>query len=798
MLGHRHPPLASRRRDGPDLPPPILVIRPMHPAPSTLSAAPASAFSTPSIKTPARRHARPVPRPLALLIRQCLGAGLSLAAASTWAQTAAPADAAPTAPAASQPAPDTQNPPKKPAQASEGGDRSLPSVTVYAQPETIGGLQKSYSGGQFARGGYLGLLGVTDLMNVPFSTTNYTSELIQNQQAQSVADVVMNDASVRTLTSRGGFGDDFQIRGLQVGNSDIAINGLLGLAPSTRIPIESIERVEVLKGPGALTSGVGPNGSVGGTINVVTKRAGDIPLTRLSAMYMGRSQFGTHLDVGRRFGEQNEWGVRFNGLLRGGEGNIRGGRDNLALGSLGVDYAGERTRWSMDVIISNGSTREFRPQTSFSGTAGVPAVPSARVNFYPGQRIDDNNTRTVMTRVEHDVNDNMMVYAGVGYTQYSFKQNLPNGRPDALGNFNVFNSWYDQDTKSKAGDIGLRARFTTGPVRHTLALGANYLDQETAYFYTTSTAIPSNLYNPVPAPEITVPRGSPSKSAVVRQTSFAIADTMSFGDSFLLTLGLRDQTLQQESYSVTTGDRTSRYKSSAITPLVGVVFKPIQNVSIYANHTSGLSRGGTAGPSTANAGETFPPQKSKQNELGVKVDWGRMTTQAALYEIKRPSSITDPVTNVYSFGGEQRNRGLELTAYGELQPGLRLMASAAFQQARLTRTAGGVNQGNDAAGVPDRNFNLGLDWDTPWVRGLSVNGRVISTSSVYADAANRLRVDAWTRMDIGARYAMRVANKPVVFRASVENVTNKQYWVVSNYVTVGAPRTLMLTASVDL
>ncbi len=181
----------------------------------------------------------------------------------------------------------------------------------------------------------------------------------------------------------------------------------------------------------------------------------------------------------------------------------------------------------------------------------------------------------------------------------------------------------------------------------------------------------------------------------------------------------------------------------------------------------------------------------------MKVDWGQLTTQAAVYQIRRPASITDPATNLFSFDGEQRNRGVELTAYGELQRGLRLMASAAFQSARLTKTAGEINQGNDAAGVPERTFNLGLDWDVPGVQGFSLNGRVINTSAVYADAASSLRVDAWTRLDIGARYAMKVADKPVTLRASLENVTDRQYWVVSNYVTVGAPRTLMMSAAVD-
>jgi iron complex outermembrane receptor protein len=229
-----------------------------------------------------------------------------------------------------------------------------------------------------------------------------------------------------------------------------------------------------------------------------------------------------------------------------------------------------------------------------------------------------------------------------------------------------------------------------------------------------------------------------------------------------------------------------------------VVFKPQNNVSVYANYTAGLSAGGTAGPSTANAGQVFAPQKSKQYEMGVKVDWGRMTTQAALYQIQRPGSMTDPVTNVYSFGGETRNRGLELTAYGEIQKGLRLLASAAFNDATLTRTAGGVNQGNEANGVPERTFNLGLDWDAPWVEGLSLNGRVIHTSAMYYDAANILRMPGWTRLDLGARLRTNVAGKPVVLRASLENVSNKSYWVTaSGYTTTGAPRTLMLSAQVD-
>lgn len=707
------------------------------------------------------------PKPLAHRMRQCLGASLALLAVGASAQTTT--------------------------------GTTLQEVVVSDQAEAIGGLQKTYSGGQFARGGSLGILGITDLMNVPFSTTNYTSELIENQQALSVADVVMNDASVRPLTSRGGFGDDFQIRGFTVPNGDIAMNGLFGLSPTTRVPLEMIERVEVLKGPGALANGVGPSGSVGGSINVVTKRAADVPLTRLTTTYMSDAQFGTHLDVGRRFGEENQWGVRVNGAWRNGEGNIDGGNQRLGLGSLGLDYLGTRLRWSLDAFVSRGETKEFRPQTSFAaGITQIPEPPSARLNFYPGTDLKDN-VKTTISRIEYDLNDATTVYGSVGYTDLDYKQIFPSGRPNSAGNFNVSNAYYDFYSKTTSADAGIRTRFNTGSVRHTLALGVNLLSQESGYFYTTSTTTnPSSLYNPSALPAITATRNPAVKANELTQSSIALADTMSFAnDRVLLTLGLRDQTMEQEAFSQVTGARASRYKASAVTPLAGLVVKPLNNVSLYTNYTAGLTRGGTAGPGTANVGETFAPQKSKQHEIGVKVDWGRLTTQAAVYQITRPNALTDPATLIYSFGGEQRNRGLELTAYGEVQRGLRVMASAAFNDAKLTRTAGGVNQGNEATGVPDRTFNVGLDWDMPWLPGLSLNGRVINTSSVYADAANRLTVPSWTRVDIGARYATKVAGKPVTLRANLENVADKNYWVTSTYVTVGAPRTLMLSASID-
>jgi iron complex outermembrane receptor protein len=700
--------------------------------------------------------------PTARLVRHAVGIGVLAAISAAHAQDAEP-----------------------PARA------TLQEVQVSGQAEAIGGLQKKYSGGQLARGGDLGILGRTDMLDVPFSTTNYTSELIDNQQGLTVSDVVMNDASVRTLQARGGYGEDYQIRGLSVGARDVAMNGLYGLSPATRMPLEMIERVEVLKGPGSLTNGVGPNGS----INVVTKRAGDIPLTRLTTTYMGKAQFGTHLDVGRRFGDENQWGVRANGVWRNGEGNIDGGRQRLGLGSLGLDYAGTRLRASADLLYSEGTNRNFRPQAAFlAGITQVPEVPDPRQSFYPGAAMADK-AKTAMTRLEYDVTDRTTVYGAIGYSEVKSQQNFPTAvtRINTAGDFTVRNGYYDEYNKTTSADAGVRTKFSTGPVNHTAVLAANVMQRETGYFYQlTATPVPSNIYRPAPLPAITFARGTPAKSADLEQYSVALADTMSlFNDRLLATLGIRDQTIHQKSVNGSTA-----YKASSITPLVGLVFKFDKDTAVYYNYTAGLTAGGVAGATTANAGEVFAPQKSKQHEIGIKKDWGTLVTQATVYQIERPTSMTE--NNVYSFGGKQRNRGLELTAYGEVVRGLRLMASASFNKAKLVRTANGANQGNNAPGVPDRTYNLGLDWDIPGVPGFSVNGRVISTSSMNYDAANLLRMPGWSRFDLGARYATKVAGKNLVIRASLENVADKAYWVTaSGYVTVGAPRTLMLSASLD-
>ena len=170
----------------------------------------------------------------------------------------------------------------------------------------------------------------------------------------------------------------------------------------------------------------------------------------------------------------------------------------------------------------------------------------------------------------------------------------------------------------------------------------------------------------------------------------------------------------------------------------------------------------------------------------------------ALFQIQKPSG--ELAGGRFAVQGEQRNRGLELNVFGEIAPGIRLLGGVTLLDATLTRTGIAANQGNTPVGVPKAQANLWAEWDTPWVEGLTLTSGVIYTASQYIDQANTQQLAPWTRFDIGARYTTRIVERPTTFRATVQNVFDREYWSgVASYgaFSQGSPRTLLLSATVD-
>ncbi|MGE0799327.1 MAG: TonB-dependent receptor plug domain-containing protein [Lautropia sp.] len=300
----------------------------------------------------------------------------------------------------------------------EGVPATLAPVRVTGRAERPSDLPEAYAGGQVARGARLGLLGNTDIMDAPFGIASYTARTIENQQLQgrSVADLVSrNDPSVRVYGGDGADTDTLRIRGFNVAIADAAFDGLPGLLSYQRSGTEFAERVEVLRGPNAMLNGMAPGGSVGGALNVVPKRAGDVPLTRLTASYLSDSRFGLHADLGRRFGTDNEWGIRINGALGKGE-TARDSQDQKhALGSIALDYRSQRLRASIDYVNQNLRDTGNSTPLLYVGTIGVvPAPPDGSTNLSQPWSEVRNGNRMLNSSVEYDITPDLTVHAKLG------------------------------------------------------------------------------------------------------------------------------------------------------------------------------------------------------------------------------------------------------------------------------------------------------------------------------------------------------------------------------------------------
>lgn len=689
------------------------------------------------------------------------------------------------------------------------GAATLAPVTVTGSRETSEMLPDPYAGGQVASGARLGILGNTNIMDAPFNITAYTAKTIEDQQARSVAEVLgRTDPSVRLDFGEGTSVDALFIRGFPVVNDEMSLNGLPGILGQYRVAPEFVERAEVLKGPSALLNGMSPGGAIGGMVNIVSKRAEDEPLTRLSTSYLSSSLFGVNADVGRRFGEDNAFGIRVNAATREGDTARDDLSDKSRTASVGLDFRGSRLRASLDLLHQEQTMYGARGSVNLSGIGGPAAeAPNGKLNFAQPWNVQTSSDDTVMGRIEYDLTDTLTVFGAVGHAQNKTSGIVSNPPTvDAAGNFDFFSIPIDWRQKTTSSQLGLRGRFETGSVRHQWSVSASNVRRHSdSLFYfsgLTGSAGSSNIFRPTvyPAPTRNVPSGDPYIWQVrTSLPSYAISDTLSFAqDNVLLTLGVRRQTVKSDSATgfTASGLAPVTYDQSATSPMAALVIKPRQGVSLYANYIQGLSQGATAPDGSINAGTVFPPYKSKQYETGVKVDLGQFTTTVSLFQITRPYGAIDPASNAFGINGEQRNRGIELNVFGEIARGVRLLGGASLIDAELANTAGGIYQGNRPVGVAKRLLTLGAEWDVPALPGLTLVSRAVHTGNTYADSANLTRVPGWTVYDLGARYAMKAASQPLTLRATLENAFDKRYWRQGEVAAIlGMPRTLVLSAT---
>ncbi|MFC3711084.1 TonB-dependent receptor [Sphingoaurantiacus capsulatus] len=711
---------------------------------------------------------------------------------------------------------------------------AAPSFAQEAAPsddeEIIVSAQRRNQTG-LARAGSVGALGDKRAEDVPFSIKSYNEALILNQQPQTLGQVLENDPGIRTTVGFGIAGELFVIRGFALAGDDVGFGGLYGIAPRQLVAPELLDSVQVLNGASAFLNGAAPGGSgIGGSVNILPKRAGAQPVGRATVGYTADGHVGGSFDLGRRFGDDDRWGFRVNGAARGGDVSIDDEfRSSYVLGGA-LDYNSGPLRMSLDLAYQRVKVRHMRPKLVLgAAVTAIPEVPDTEVNY--GQPWQYTTLRDVFgqARIEYDLADDVMAYAAFGArdgSERGFYQtitltNLATGAATASGSF------IPRTDNNEAATAGLRAKLGSGWMTHEINVGGNanwFVNRNAFEFYAASPTL-TNIYAPIDVPRpstVTFIGGDlndPFPIGRTRLMSAFLSDTIGlWDDRVLATLGLRHQEIKTIAYSNATGLRTGGYSENAVTPVFGLVVKPSEGVSLYANRIEGLVAGGTA-PATganpsggaalpvSNAGEVLPPYESTQYELGGKLNLGGVTASLAWFQIDRDLAILelDPdAAGRLRFGpfGTQRNSGLEFSLEAEPVEGLRLIGGASIIDAKLRKTQNGVNQGNDAIGVPEYLINANVEWDLPFAPALTLTGRVVNTGQQAANLTNTLRLPSWTRFDVGARYVLAAGDKPVTLRFNIDNVANKRYWA-SAFDTFrpdlqqGAPRTFKLSASVD-
>ena len=688
--------------------------------------------------------------------------------------------------------------------ANENKTAALPQVDVKGESMHSSDLPPAYAGGQVARGGRIGLLGNRDIFDTPFSVANYTAELIENQQARTVADVIRNDSSAQLISGRSTY-QTIGIRGFIAGNTtSLFYDGLPRLVARHLSTVRILERVEIFKGPSALLNSTALN-VVGGTINLVPKRPTETALTRLTADYDYKSRFGAHADLSRRFGSKKQFGARLNTIYNKGESAIEGEKEELGEVALALEYRTDKLR--LETILDYRDRNLDIAGRVFvldSKATSVPSAPDLDDDIQqPWARLNEKFARALL-KAEYSLDKTWTIHAAYGISdQEEYRIRGISLNLNANGNFKGFGQAFDSSLNYYIWNAGIRGQFKTGEITHQLSVETTRTDETSRSDQVSSPRFNSNLYQPrfIARPQLNLPRRrNQPKNFESAISSIAIADTMGFFDErVLLTAGIGRQTIDNKRFNTSTGMRTSQYEKSANTPAVGLVVKPWRFMSIYGNYIEALEQGPTAPRTAANAGEVFPPNETEQIEFGMKFDLDGLGLTAGVFQIERPSGITDE-NRRFSLNGEQRNRGLELNAFGELRPDLRLLGGITYIDSELTRTQGGKFDGNDAVGVPELAAVLNLEWDPSFLSGLTLTARAEHRDSQYIRTDNNVKIPSYELYAIGARYKQSIGDQQFTFRMYIDNLLNKDYWNTftgGNILYLGSPRRINLSMSMD-
>jgi catecholate siderophore receptor len=426
------------------------------------------------------------------------------------------------------------------------------------------------------------------------------------------------------------------------------------------------------------------------------------------------------------------------------------------------------------------------------------------------------SAKVASARVEHRFSDALRLSSKALYGHYDKSyQNVFAAGPATIvgGPETVAIEAYRDPTKRKSLLIqnDLVANINTGGIAHTILVGMDYADQRTrnarinGFFDsgvpTTSsgrrTSVP--LTDPLNIPAVAFRAGAGNRSARsnVDVIGLYAQDQIKIGEHFEVIAGLRRDWFKLKVDNLANGTSLER-KDALWSPRLGVVAKPMQELSLYASFSrSFLPQSGdqftTLEPTTA----ALEPERFTNFELGAK--WqavpGLDLTLAA-YRLDRTNTREiDPATKLTLLTGEQRSKGIEFEVRGQLTPQLSLSGGIAWQNVEVRRSVDTSLVGRKAPLVPKLQASLWSRYDfTPRIgAGFGVSHQ----SKRFASISNAVVLPAYTRVDAAGYFDL---TNSIELQLNVENLLGKDYYATAhndNNITPGNPRTARATLRFD-
>lgn len=679
-------------------------------------------------------------------------------------------------------------------------------LTVLPAVEVSADAEPKPTDGYVAKKSFSATRTDTPLRDVPQSITVVTQDMIRDQNMLSLTDVVRYVPGV--VASQGEGNRDAVIFRGNNSTGDFFVDGLRDDVQYYR-DLYNIDRVEVLKGSNGMIFG---RGGAGGVINRVTKEADWTPVREFTGQFGSYSHKRFTADLGQPINSIAS--ARLNAMYE----NSDSFRDGVDLERWGINptvtlMLTEKTKVVLSGEYFSDRRTADRGIPSFGRISGVTRsgrpADTHRSTFFgnPDDSVADVDAWSLNSLIEHTFNSGIQVRNRTRYADYDkFYQNVyangPATAEDATGT--VLLGAYNDATKRENifTQTDVLFKLDTWGIGHEFMTGVEYGRQVTdysrnnGYFNNTSRSTKVSFLNPVTHTPITFrPDVSRDNHGVIEAIGVYAQDQITIIPQVKAVLGIRYDNFDATFVNNHSGEKVHS-SDGLISPRVGLIYKPIEPLSIYGNYSLAyVPRAGDQLGSLSLSNKALKPEKFMNLELGAKWDIRPdLALTAALYQLDRSNVIAadpnDPTRTLLVDG--QRARGAEVGLMGRITPHWSVMGGYGYTDAKITKDIDGAQDGAIVAQVPKHTVSVWNRYDFTSYFGLGLG--VVHRSSIYASVDNTVLLPSYTRLDAAVFVQ---PHKNLRIQANIENLANVDYAASAhnnNNIMPGAPRIFRLTA----